>query len=60
MDRYETPAVLASYEAVRLAEEAAVCATGYDKQPNPSDRRLKERISEIEAPVERLSGIRTR
>ena len=60
MNRYETPTILASYETARLAEEAAVCATGYDKQPDFSDRRLKEQISEIDAPVEHLSGIRTR
>ena len=60
MNRYESPALLGSYEAAELAEKAAVCIAGYDKPPAESDRRLKDEISGIESPVERLSGVRTR
>jgi hypothetical protein len=57
MERYERPAILATYSVDELVEEAATCEVYYTDTNTPSDRDLKEQIEGIEGALERVTSI---
>jgi hypothetical protein len=57
MERYEAPAVVATYSVDELVEEAATCEL---YGPVYSDRAVKEDVEGIEGALERVTSVRTR